>query len=122
MTVLCNFQESWMEAKAVRLAGAESENHFDSFKVYKNIGSKEVYNYVHLLEKLLGRIWKRQHIEIPNEEVSVANTKEPKEILSKEYGSQILSVGYMVKTYEYKGNNYVKILLLNEFKSSIKQI
>lgn len=86
---------------------------FDSFRIYKNIGTKEVYKYVHLLEKLLGRIWKRQHIEILNEEIAVENTKEPKEIFRKEYGSHILSVGYMVKTYEYKGNNYVKILLLN---------
>ena len=86
---------------------------FDGFKVYKNIGTKEVYKYVHLLEKLLGRIWKRTHIEILNEEVPVVNTKEPIEIFRKEYGSQILSVGYMVKTYEYKGNNYVKILLVN---------
>jgi len=86
---------------------------FDNFRVYKNIGDKEVYNYVHLLEKLLGRIWKRQHIEILNKEITVENIKEPVEIFRKAYGSQILSIGYMVKTYEYKGNNYVKILLLN---------
>lgn len=85
---------------------------FDKFKNYKNIGKKEVYKYIHLLEKLLGRIWKREEHKIP-EEVEIKNTKEPKEIFRKEYGSQIISVGYMVKTYEYKGNNYVKILLLN---------
>lgn len=86
---------------------------FDKFKNYKNIGTKEVYGYIHLLEKLLGRIWKREFIEIKNKEIPVANTKEPVEIFHKEYGSQIISVGYMVKTYEYKGNHYVKILLLN---------
>jgi hypothetical protein len=86
---------------------------FDNFKDYKNIGDKSVYKYVHLLEKLLGRIWKRQQIEILNKEIAVENTKEPVEIFHKEFGSQVLSVGYMVKTYEYKGNNYVKILLLN---------
>lgn len=86
---------------------------FDNFKVYKNIGGKEVYKYLHLLEKLLGRIWKRQHIEILNKEIAIENTREPVEIFHKEYASHILSIGYMVKTYEYKGNNYVKILLLN---------
>ena len=86
---------------------------FDKFRNYKNIGKLEVYKHIHLLEKLLGRIWKREHIEILNKEIQVFNTKEPIEIYRKEYGSQVLSVCYMVKTYEYKGNNYVKILLLN---------
>ncbi len=86
---------------------------FDDFRVYKNIGKKEVYKYVHLLEKLLGRIWKRQRIEILNREIVIVNTKFPVEIFKKEFGSHNLSVGYMVKTYEYKGYNYVKILLLN---------
>lgn len=86
---------------------------FDNFKNYKNIGEKEAYKHIHLLEKLLGRIWKREPIEINNKEIPIANTKEPVEIYHKEYGSQIISVCYMVKTYEYKGNNYVKILLLN---------
>lgn len=85
---------------------------FDNFRVYKNIGGKDVYKYVHLLEKLLGRIWKREEHNI-SVDIPIENTEEPKEIFRKEYGSQILSVGYMVKTYEYKGNNYVKILLLN---------
>lgn len=85
---------------------------FDNFRSYKNIGDKEAYKHIHLLEKLLGRIWKREDKIIPWE-VEVKNTKEPIEIFHKEYGSQIVSVCYMVKTYEYKGNNYVKILLLN---------
>lgn len=85
---------------------------FDNFKNYKNIGKKEAYKYIHLLEKLLGRIWKREDKAI-SREVELKNTKEPVEIFQKEYGSQILSVGYMVKTYEYNGSNYVKILLLN---------
>lgn len=85
---------------------------FDNFKNYKNIGDKEAYKHIHILEKLLGRIWKREAIEI-FKEIPVTNTKEPVEIIHKEYGSQIISVCYMVKTYEYKGNNYVKILLLN---------
>ncbi len=86
---------------------------FDNFKNYKNIGDKEAYKHIHLLEKLLGRIWKREPIEILNKEIPVTNTKEPVEIFPKKYGSQIISVCYMVKTYEYKGNNYIKILLLN---------
>lgn len=86
---------------------------FDNFRNYKNIGVKEAYKHIHLLEKLLGRIWKREPIEILNKEIPVANTKEPVEIFRKEYGSQIISVCYMAKTYEYKGNNYMKILLLN---------
>lgn len=87
---------------------------FDKFKVYDNIGKKEVYKYIHLLEKLVDkRIWKREPIEILNKEIPVENTKEPVEIFLKKYGSEILSVRYMLKTYEYKGNNYVKILLLN---------
>lgn len=86
---------------------------FDNFRGFKNIGNKKAYQYVHLLEKLLGRIWKRQHIEILNTEIAVTNATEPIEIFRKEYGSQVLSVGYMVKSYEYKGNNYVKILLVN---------
>ena len=85
---------------------------FDKFKTYANIGKKEAYDYVHLLEKLLGRIWKREEHKI-QAEVAIQNTKEPKEIFRKEYGSQTLSIGYIVKTYTYKGNNYVKILLLN---------
>lgn len=85
---------------------------FDTFRSYKNIGSKDAYKHIHLLERLLGRIWKREDKIIPWE-VEVKNTKEPIEIFHKEYGSQIVSVCYMVKTYEYKGSNYVKILLLN---------
>ncbi len=91
---------------------------FDNFRNYKNIGDKEAYKHVHLLEKLLGRIWKREPIEIVNKEIPVSNTKKPVEIFHKEYGSQIISVCYMVKTYEYKGNNYVKILLLNNSSHS----
>lgn len=87
---------------------------FDNFKNHKNIGNKEAYKHIHLLEKLLGRIWKREAIEILNKKIPVANTKEPVEIFHKEYyGSHFLSVCYMAKVYEYKGNNYVKILLLN---------
>ncbi|MCX7649845.1 MAG: helicase C-terminal domain-containing protein [Flavobacteriales bacterium] len=85
---------------------------FDNFKNSKNIGGKEAYKHIHLLDKLLGRIWKRKDIVIPRE-IELTNTKEPVEIFHKEYGSQIVSVCYMVKTYEYKGNSYAKILLLN---------
>lgn len=85
---------------------------FDNFKNFKNIGKKEVYKHIHLLEKLLGRIWKREEHNIPKD-VPVKKTEKPIPIFHKEYGSQIISVAYMVKTYEYKGNNYVKILLLN---------
>lgn len=85
---------------------------FDNFRSYKNIGDKEAYKHIHLLEKLLGRIWKREHFS-KTVEVKLNNSAEPIPLFNKEYGSQILSVCYMVKTYEYKGNNYVKILLLN---------
>jgi len=85
---------------------------FNEYKSYDNIGKKDAYKYIHLLDRLLGRVWKRENKLIPWE-VEIKNTHEPVEIFRKEYGSQIISVGYMVKTYEYKGNNYVKILLLN---------
>ncbi len=85
---------------------------FDNFKTFKNIGCKEANKHIHLLEKLLGRIWKRESRSILWE-IPVENTKIPVEIFRKEYGRQVLSVCYMVKMYEYKGNNYVKILLLN---------
>ena len=85
---------------------------FDEFRKNGNIGKKEAYKYIHLLEKLLGRIWKREQVTLIKE-IQIENTKEPVEIHNKTFGGQTLSVSYMLKTYEYKGNNYVKILLLN---------
>ena len=85
---------------------------FDEFKKYDNIGKKEAYKYIHLLEKLLGRIWKRKHFS-KTIDVEIKNSSEPIPLFSREYGAQVLLVCYMVKTYEYKDNNYVKILLLN---------
>ncbi len=85
---------------------------FDEFKKKGNIGKKEAYKYIHLLEKLLSRIWKREQVTV-TKEIQIKNTKEPVEIYNKTFGSQTLSVSYMLKTYGYKGNNYIKILLLN---------
>jgi hypothetical protein len=85
---------------------------FDEFKRKENIGKKEAYKYIHLLEKLLGRVWKREQITIVKE-IKIENTKKPVEIYKKSFGNHILSTSYMLKTYEYKGNNYVKILLVN---------
>lgn len=35
---------------------------FDEFRKKGNIGKKEAYKYIHLLERLLGRVWKREQI------------------------------------------------------------
>lgn len=85
---------------------------FDEFKRKENIGNKEAYKYIHLLEKLLGRAWKREQITIV-EKVKIENTKKPVEIYKKSFGGHTLSVSYILKTYKYKDSNYVKILLVN---------
>ncbi|MEK6590195.1 MAG: helicase, partial [Nitrospinota bacterium] len=85
---------------------------FDEFRKKGNIGKKEAYKYIHLLERLLGRVWKREQVTI-TKGIQIENIKKPVEIYSKTFGSQTLSAYYMMKTYKYKGNNYVKILLLN---------
>ncbi|MBU4306119.1 MAG: helicase [Candidatus Omnitrophica bacterium] len=90
---------------------------YDEFRKKKNIDKKEVYNYIHLLEKLLGRAWKRQQVSIIKD-IPVVNITEPIEIFHKSFGNQQLSVKYLLKTYEYKGNNYVKILLVNKSNHS----
>jgi helicase-like protein len=86
---------------------------FDEFKKYKNLEGKTAYRNVHLLEKLLGRVWQRKHIPI-TETIEVKNTEKPVEFFKEEVRGQTISVFYAVKTYEYKGNRYVKILLLNK--------
>ncbi|MBI4844499.1 MAG: helicase [Nitrospirae bacterium] len=91
---------------------SEDYKNFDEFRKVDNVGKKDAYKYIHLLEKLLGRVWKREEKNI-QVDIPIKNTKKPIEIFHKEYGNQILSVGYMVKAYKYKGNNYVKILILN---------
>ena len=86
---------------------------FDRFKTKENIGDKNVYNYINLLELLLGRVWKREQIEINDREIQIINTKKSVEIFKKEYGSHTLSVSYLVKAYNYQKKCFMKILLYN---------
>jgi len=85
---------------------------FDKFKTKKNIGNNLVYKQIHLLEKLIGRIWKRYEF-LETFKLKIENTKKPVMIFEKKFGNQLFSVGYLIKSYEYQGNNYVKIILLN---------
>src|SRR5258708_3323069 len=92
----------------------------DGFKKtdnYKNIYAKY---YIQYFDKLIGRTWKRKSF-IYSTAIKVKDTLAPIEIPISQNVHAEIAIGYNVKTYQSKGNKYVKIQLVNLSKQSSKR-
>jgi len=93
---------------------------FDDFKKSDNYKDSSAKHYISYFDKLIGRTWKRKnfcHATL----IEIKDTFEPIVIPTSEDVHKEISIGYNIKTYQAKGNNYVKIQLINLSKQSSKR-
>lgn len=93
---------------------------FDDFKKLDSYKDSSAKYYIHYFDRLIGRTWKRinfHHIAT----VKIEDTLSSIDIPIPETALKEISIGYNVKTYQAKGNNYIKIQLVNSSKQSAKR-
>jgi len=89
---------------------------YDGFKSYHNLADSSAKYFIDYLEKLIGRSWKRQDIQI-SKIVELENTSECIVLNLPDKRHKELSIGYNLKTYDFKGRKYVKVQLVNISKA-----
>ncbi|KAA3596707.1 MAG: helicase [Calditrichaeota bacterium] len=99
-----------LEGKASK-GRSEDYKSFDEFKKQKEFSKFDASNFVWKLEKLLGRKWKRREIEIRKKIKIEDQLSSPLELSFLSHKS--LKVSFSVKTYTFKGLQFVKIQLVN---------
>jgi hypothetical protein len=93
---------------------------FDDFKKTDSYKDSSAKYYIHYFERLIGRTWKRKNFSYVTT-IRIEDSSEPIAITIPENIHKELSIGYNVKTYQAKGNNYVKVQLVNLSKQSSKR-
>lgn len=93
---------------------------FDDFRKTDDYKDSEAKSYIHYFERLIRRTWKRQNFS-HNTTIEIKDTFEPIVIPIPQNAHKEISIGYNVKTYQAKGNNYVKVQLVNSSKQSSKR-
>jgi hypothetical protein len=93
----------------------------DDFKKSENYKDSSAKYFIHYFDKLVGRVWKRTSFNYPTT-IKISDFSEPIKIqIAENVQHTEISIGYNVKTYQAKGNNYVKVQLLNLSKQSSKR-
>lgn len=93
---------------------------FDDFKKSDSYKDSSAKYYIHYFDRLIGRTWKRKNFSHATA-IEIKDTLEPTAIPIPGNIHKEISIGYNVKTYQAKGNNYVKIQLVNLSKQSSKR-
>ncbi len=85
---------------------------YDKFRKWDNIKESPAVNFVHILEKLLGRAWKRKDTKL----LKTIPIKNSEKITLLDLPADIykdVRVGYNTKVYSHQGRKYVKVQLAN---------
>lgn len=85
---------------------------YDNFRKRENLKDHKAYFHVHKLEKLLGRAWKREQIDI-DKILKVENTNNIVFLENKSKFNNNFKVGYHTKIYTHNDKQYLKIQLVN---------
>ena len=92
----------------------------DDFKKSDSYKDSSAKYYIPYFDRLIGRAWKRKNFSHAAT-IEIKDTVEPIAIPIPENAHKEISIGYNVKTYQAKGNNYVKVQLVNLSKQSSKR-
>jgi Helicase conserved C-terminal domain len=93
---------------------------FDDFKKSDSYKDSSAKYYIPYFDRLIGRTWKRKNFSHATT-IEIKDSFEPIAIPIPENAHKEISIGYNVKTYQAKGNNYVKVQLVNLSKQSSKR-
>lgn len=85
---------------------------YDKFRKWDNIKNSPAEHFIHILEKLMGRAWKRKNIKLLQTIPIINSEKIIKFDLPSDL-QKVISVGYNTKIYSYQKKKYVKIQLVN---------
>ena len=93
---------------------------FDDFKKSDSYKDSSAKYYIPYFNRLIGRTWKRKNFSHATT-IEIKDSFESIAIPIRENVHKEISIGYNVKTYQAKGNNYVKVQLVNLSKQSSKR-
>ncbi len=93
---------------------------FDDFKKSDSYKDSSAKYYIPYFDRLIGRTWKRKDFSYATT-IEIKDSVDPIAIPIPENAHKEISLGYNVKTYQAKGNNYIKIQFVNLSKQSSKR-
>ena len=85
---------------------------YDKFRKWDNIKNSPAENFIHILEKLMGRAWKRKDQKIL-QTIPIINSDKITILYLSSNLHKDIKVGYNTKVYSYQNKKYVKIQLVN---------